>query len=293
LPNNPGNIEELHRRCQAIFPMNFEGSKLIVNKGLSSHFQVAHNMTIGSDPKSTGYKFGATYVGTKMLSPSEAFPLMMAEIDPSGNLNANVVHAPSERTRFKFISAIQDKKFVSTQITTDYKGDAWSGSWTLGNPDLVNGTGISVFHYLRSVTKKLALGAELAYQATPQMPGGHVAVASLASRVNIDEDSSLAATLGNSGQLHATYWQKCSEQLQMGVELEANLKMKEASTTIGYEVSLPKGNLTVRGSVDSNLVVRSLIEKKLSPLPFTLILSGLLHHTKQQYQFGCGLVIGE
>lgn len=71
LPNNPGNIEELHRRCQAIFPMNFEGSKLIVNKGLSSHFQVAHNMTIGSDPKSTGYKFGATYVGTKMLSPSE------------------------------------------------------------------------------------------------------------------------------------------------------------------------------------------------------------------------------
>ena len=42
---------------------------------------------------------------------------MMAEIDPSGNLNANVVHAPSERTRFKFISAIQDKKFVSTQIS--------------------------------------------------------------------------------------------------------------------------------------------------------------------------------
>ena len=50
--------------------MNFEGSKLMVNKGLSSHFQVAHNLTL-SDPKSSGYKFGATYVGTKMLSPSE------------------------------------------------------------------------------------------------------------------------------------------------------------------------------------------------------------------------------
>ena len=223
----------------------------------------------------------------------QAFPLMMGEIDPSGNLNGNIVHAPTERTRFKFISAIQDQKWVSTQITTEYKGDAWSGAWTLGNPDLVNGTGISVLHYLRSVTKKLALGAELAYQATPQMPGGHVAVASLASRINIDDDSTLAATLGNSGQLHATYWQKCSEQLQMGVELEANLKMKEASTTIGYEVNLPKGNLTVKASVDSNLVVRSVLEKKLLPLPFTLILSGLLHHSKSAYQFGCGLIIGE
>ena len=71
LPNNPGTIEELHRRCQAIFPAVFEGSKLIVNKGLSSHFQVAHNVTIGNDPKSTGYRFGAVYVGSKMLSPSE------------------------------------------------------------------------------------------------------------------------------------------------------------------------------------------------------------------------------
>ena len=88
LPNNPGTIEELHRRCQAIFPMNFEGSKLIVNKGLSSHFQVAHNMTIGSDPKSTGYKFGATYVGTKMLSPSEVtdqklYDLIEMKMNPS------------------------------------------------------------------------------------------------------------------------------------------------------------------------------------------------------------------
>ena len=88
LPNDPGTIEELHRRCQAIFPMNFEGSKLIVNKGLSSHFQVAHNMTIGSDPKSTGYKFGATYVGTKMLSPSEVtdqkqYDLIEMKINPS------------------------------------------------------------------------------------------------------------------------------------------------------------------------------------------------------------------
>ena len=49
----------------------------------------------------SGYRFGATYVGLKMLSPSEAYPLLLADIDPSGNLNANIVHAPTENTRLK------------------------------------------------------------------------------------------------------------------------------------------------------------------------------------------------
>lgn len=32
--------EELHRKCRDVFPICFEGAKLIVSKGLSSHFQV-------------------------------------------------------------------------------------------------------------------------------------------------------------------------------------------------------------------------------------------------------------
>ena len=40
---------------------------------------------------------GATYVGEKMLGPHEAFPLLLADMDPSGNLNANIVHAPTDR----------------------------------------------------------------------------------------------------------------------------------------------------------------------------------------------------
>ena len=120
-----------------------------------------------------------------------------------------------------------------------------------------------------------------------------MAVASLAGRYNLGEDASLAATLGNSGQVHATYWQKCSDQLQMGVEFEANLRMQEASATIGYEVSLPKADMTLRASADTNMTVKSVLEKKLPPLPFTLALCGLLNHKEAKYQFGCGFIIGE
>ena len=52
--------------------MCFEGGTLRVNKGLNSHFQVSHTLNLPTNPQSpSGYKFGATYVGTKMLSPTE------------------------------------------------------------------------------------------------------------------------------------------------------------------------------------------------------------------------------
>ncbi len=90
-------------------------------------------------------------------------------------------------------------------------------SLTLGNPDVIHGTGVAVAHFLRSITKKLALGAELAYQASPQLPGNHIAVVSFAARYASDEHT-LAATLGNTGGLHATYYQKCGENLQVSKE---------------------------------------------------------------------------
>jgi len=262
----------------------------MINKGLNAHFQVSHTLNL-SNPQTSGYRFGATYVGTKMLSPTEAFPLLMADIDPSGNMNANIMHAPTERSRIKCISQIQDGKFASTQATMDYKANTWTTSLTLGNPDIVNGTGVGVLHYLKSITPNVALGAELAYQATPQLPGGHIAVMSLASRYQ-NEDCALAATFGNSGQLHATFYQKCSDSLQMGVECEANIRSKEISTSVAYEVDLPKANVLARGSIDTNGVVKAVLEKKLMPLPFTLALCGMLNHKKPQYQFGVGLIIG-
>ena len=69
------------------------------------------------------------------------------------------------------MAQIQESKWKTVQLTTDYKGADYTASLTLGNPDLVSGTGMGVAHYLQRVTKNLSLGAELAYQAAPQIPG--------------------------------------------------------------------------------------------------------------------------
>lgn len=148
---NPGTIEDLHKRCKDVMPTNFEGAKLMIQKGLSSHFQVSHTINLSSTTPS-GYKFGATYVGTKQLSPSEAFPVVLGDIDPSGNMNANIIHQFTPNIRCKFGSQIQENKIAAAQLTTDYKGSDFTASLTLANTDLINESGVAVAHYLQSVS---------------------------------------------------------------------------------------------------------------------------------------------
>ena len=75
------------------------------------------------------------------------------------------------RNRCKMMTQIQDSKWQTLQLTSDYKGSDFTASVTLGNPDFLSGTGMGIAHYIQNVTNKLALGAELAYQASPQIPG--------------------------------------------------------------------------------------------------------------------------
>jgi mitochondrial import receptor subunit TOM40 len=86
-------------------------------------------------------RFGATYVGTKQISPAEAYPVLLGDIDPSGNLNANILHQFGSRLKGKFAAQVQRNKFTAVQMTADYRGDAYTGSLTIGNPDFLNGSG--------------------------------------------------------------------------------------------------------------------------------------------------------
>lgn len=286
---NPGSMEDLHKKCKDIFPVNFEGAKVMVNKGLSNHFQISHTLSLSSITPS-GYRFGATYVGTKQLSPAEAYPVLLGDIDPSGNLNANIIHQFNKHLRTKFAAQVQDSRYAASQLTADFKDHDYTASLTLGNTDIVNGSGVAVLHYLQSITSKVAAGAELAYQYGSQVPGSEMAVISLAGRYT-GENCVLSGTLSTAGA-HVCYYHKGNDQLQVGVEVETNLRLGESVATIGYQIDLPKANLVFKGTVDSNWTVGAVLEKKLQPLPFTLALSGMLNHAKNQSRFGCGLILG-
>ncbi|VDN30477.1 unnamed protein product [Gongylonema pulchrum] len=98
--NNPGSLEDLHRKCREIFPMCFDGARVMLTKPFSSHFHVTHTLSIS--PQNTGYRFGATYVGTKTTQvEGETFPVLLADTDISGNTSATFLHQFADRWRLK------------------------------------------------------------------------------------------------------------------------------------------------------------------------------------------------
>lgn len=153
----------------------------MLTRGLSNHFQISHTINMGSVTPS-GYRFGATYVGTKQLSPSEAYPILLGDVDPSGNLNATIIHQIMPTLQAKFGAQVQNSKFTVGQLTMNYKGPDYTASMTVANPDVLSGSGVVVLHYLQAVTARLALGSELAYQKGPGIPGGEIALLSGAAK---------------------------------------------------------------------------------------------------------------
>uniref|UniRef100_A0A2K6TXL7 Translocase of outer mitochondrial membrane 40 n=1 Tax=Saimiri boliviensis boliviensis TaxID=39432 RepID=A0A2K6TXL7_SAIBB len=232
---NPGTFEECHRKCKG------EG-RGPPPPGASSLFsQVNHTVALSTIGESN-YHFGVTYVGTKQLSPTEAFPVLVGDMDNSGSLNAQVIHQLGPGLRSKMAIQTQQSKFVNWQVDGEYRGSDFTAAVTLGNPDVLVGSGILVAHYLQSITPCLALGGELVYH---RRPGEEGTVMSLAGKYTLNNWLA-TVTLGQAG-MHATYYHKASDQLQVGVEFEASTRMQDTSVSFGYQLDLPKANLLFKG----------------------------------------------
>nr|XP_020497947.2 mitochondrial import receptor subunit TOM40 homolog [Labrus bergylta] len=283
---NPGAFDECHRKCKEVFPMQMEGVRLVVNKGLSNHFQVNHTVLLSTMGDST-YRFGATYVGKKQTGPAEFFPVMVGDMDNSGSLNAQIIHQVSSSVRSKLAFQTQQNKFVNWQGDAEIRGEDFTATVTLGNPDVLVGSGIVVTHYLQSITPSLALGGELVYH---RRPGEEGSVMSLVGRYS-GSNFIATLTLGSAGA-HASYYHRANDQLQLGVEYEASTRMQDTSVSLAYQLDVPKANLLFKGSVDSNWVVGATLEKKLLPLPLSLVLCTFLNHRKNKFQCGFGVTIG-
>lgn len=55
----------------------------------------------------TGYRFGATYVGTNSLGSNESYPVLLGDVDLQGNSSATIVHQFANNIRLKLQSQIQ------------------------------------------------------------------------------------------------------------------------------------------------------------------------------------------
>ncbi|XP_029654662.1 mitochondrial import receptor subunit TOM40 homolog [Octopus sinensis] len=191
-----------------ITPNIFEGFKLIANKGLSSHFQLSHSFILSSG-KSSGYKFGSTYVGTQQISPNEAYPVLVGEMSPSGDLTANIIHQLTPSIRLRLMALVEKHRWLTCQYSAEYRSPLYSLTLAAGDVDVVNGRGLVPFFN----NEALLLGNRFFVLIRP-------------------------------------------------------------------------------GLVDTEYTVGATMEKRLTPMPFTLVFSALISHLAGKYHFGLGLILG-
>ncbi|VBB26472.1 unnamed protein product [Acanthocheilonema viteae] len=318
--SNPGSLEEIHRKCREIFPMCFDGARMMLTKAMSSHFQVTHTLSVS--PQNTGYRFGATYVGTKTTQQEgENFPVFLADTDISGNTSATFLHQFGDRWRVKMQAQTQGNKLATTQGGVEYRGRLTTLGLTCANIDIINDSGVIVAQYLRRITKKLDLGVEFIHQYGIPIPGRQLSVLNyqaraktfgsvfacfpvLASKLYVYLMPELALSNEYTGKnfiasgmfsfdaLHLCYYHKQRENISFGVEFESSTRSGEAVANIGYQAEIPDEGVVMRASVNTDWAVGAVFEKKLSRnLPFTLAISGMLNHVKGQGKFGIGLII--
>lgn len=289
-PGNPGSFEDIHKKVKDVYPQNFEGARLNIKKVLSEHFNVTHSITLSAVTPS-GYKLGTKYIGTKMVGLTEKYPIAIGEISPNGNLTASFVHTLGCRFRYKLSAQIADGKYKASSSSLEYRGNDYTVAVILANPRFTKRHGTVVMHFLQAITSRITLGAEIACLRGTKVPGGQQTVMCMAFRYSTGL-TTLSGTIGEAG-LHLCYHRKTSSQLEIGVEIETNVRTHHSIGTIVYQVNVPHADLIFRGIVNSETTVGGVFEKKLYPLPeSSLIISGLLNHKKQQFRVGVGLNIG-
>ncbi|KAI1707170.1 eukaryotic porin domain-containing protein [Ditylenchus destructor] len=290
------SLDEFYRKCHDVFPMPFDGIKLMVNKPINSHFQVSHTLNLQS--AQAGYRFGSTYVGQPApgSAPTEAFPVLLGDMDLNGNTSATMVHQWANGFRVKCMAQTQKSQLAGTQFSLEKRGRLTHMGLTVANPSILTDSGTLVAQYVRRVTENLDLGVEFVSQAAvdPTAKKGSApvvfSVLSYGARYTTPFWT-LAANVSTS-RLLLNYFHKQTERIQFGVEFESNLQKQETKSTVGWQIDLPD-DMTFRASADTDWVVTGVMEKKLSrQIPFTLCLSAIHNLEKNATRVGLGLIIG-
>lgn len=296
---NPGSMQELHKTCQNVMPVCFDGIKIHMNNLLSNHFQTAHaismmngsaGMLSANSDASSGYKFSTTYVDTTLADTIETFRVLYGDIDTAGNMTANMHYiTPCFRYRYAGQFSTNPSKVVG-QFTGDLIGPNYTASMAMLNMNPLKQPELIIGQYLQAVTNNVALGAEICYNNSVGLHQTNNRL-TISGTFRVQNGASLwTGVIGDNG-IHVCAHRRASKNLQIGVETSVNFRLKQATTTLAYQVDLPEQNFIFRGMIDSNGLVGSVLEKRLEPIPLTFALSVLCDHSKQHIRLGCGVTL--
>lgn len=342
----PGSFENLHLQAKMMQPTNhlIEGAKFEFTSIVSPNFQVLHSLTWGKSQEPPAYNLGAFY--------SEGKLMMHGNVDDKGSLTSRLHYSwtpppvpqqpphdptkapheqpppvPPEVNRIGTTSKVQlslQGQQNMIQVEHDIVGPDWSAVLRAVNPNPVDSpitwkhstqpsfTGIFQAGYLKSISKSIAIGAELTYERPlPDVESSSITYAfkwsppsqPLAAPSSLppgfpspfppvnpkDSTEVLTATYTPSnGLVHASYWRKINQRLEVGTEAQLLVEKanpenpggfgrREGIANIGFK--LDTVNATIRAMVDTSGKLSTFIDERIIP-GIAFQLSGTLDYLK-------------
>jgi len=281
---NLGTFDELHKPTKDLMLLPYEGIRFCANRGLSSHFQVQHTVHLNTDKSS--YRFGSTYVGNKQPCPTEAYPVLVGEMNNDGDLQAQLIHLFGKSFKVKCIAQTAGSKVKSFQAGLDIAFSSSCLSLIAADPDIFNRSGMLIVQYLQGLTPSVSIGADLIHQRCAMRQNTMMTIAGR-YRTPLMQ---FAANLGSAGA-HLSFYRKANENVQVGVELEARTNL-ESLTTLAYQMDVPKMNLLFKGMVNSEWTIGSSFEKRLLPFPVSLNMTATYNIKQDKATLGLGCMLG-
>ncbi|KAF8599035.1 hypothetical protein BDV93DRAFT_560690 [Ceratobasidium sp. AG-I] len=307
---NPGTTENMQREVKMTHATNhlFDGARADLSKALSFNpaFQVTHSFNLASYTQPATYNFGAVFANGDFF--------MQGGTDHEGNVTGRINRGWTSNNTTKAQMQIANSPNAQSmlQVEQDYQGQDYSLNLKAINPSPIDGTGIYVGSYLQSITPRLALGFETVHQRvgpgmaesmtsyllrwtsaqspTPVIPGGVTNPGALTPG-SLEANKWIAtAHLQAPGILQATYWQRLSEKVDIGADLQMILApgRRDAIATVGAKWDLRMS--TMRAQVDSTGKVAALLEQRFAPT-FAFLVGGEIDHVKNQSKVGVGIML--
>lgn len=292
--HNPGTVADVHGRCHEMLPHTFDGFRLNICRALSPQISVGHSLHLDSKSSLTAGQFSVSYSPERgsdlaIWCHKPQHPLIIAEMDATGNLNVSLMHLMTPRLRGKLTASFGESQLQSTRVFVDYFGADFTCTCVLSKLADQKTDGF-VASYLQQVTPYLALGMDLIYQRENTVPAGQAAtVASAVARYY--KDNRIWSAMLSLHALELCYTQIYGRNLGASVQLHADIVEHQAKTRLCYHCHIPTMGFNFRGGIDTCGVISALCEQRLDPLPILLQLSGKLNHLSNQFHFGLGMVI--
>ena len=169
----------------------------------------------------------------------------------------------------------------------DQAGSDYTASMVVANPDITDYSVIAAGQYLQAITPSLALGAEYMLQRAQGVEGATLSLGGKYATKNWEAAGKVGLLSWDLSYLH-----KATDSLTFLSNLEGNTFQGDSKFTFGYSYDIPNSNLQFKSSINSHWVVTASMEKRLDPLPGSVMFTGQLDHVKKESKFGVGILIG-